>query len=329
MEPKETSQNNYMDRSVILFFIITIFVTATVFAYKYVNYVPCEIIDFEINAKNYRVGEIIRFKDNTNGVLKRRWSFGDSSKFKLDISPFHTYKKPGKYVVSLTVNDKCEAVKTIIIEDKAFILDSTKLANFTIPASIKVGEVLSVKDKTKGANKWEWRFGETADINSTKKNPQYTYKSSGLKTITLIVNGDTRYATRKKIEVLPLKDKPDVPIRRRIRDEPPPTRIKYAPENAEEAPEKEFKAPYIKDSDFKSKLIAVSKRKASAKDFSEYLCGNLQLPMTVKGRTTTFIEFCDKIKGKNIKIKEFEIFRNKKNNCIEYITIKYSKAGIF
>ena len=66
----------------------------------------------------------------------------------------------------------------------------------------------------------------------------------------------------------------------------------------------------------------------SAKDFSKYLCDNLQLPMTAKGKRTTFVEFCEKIKGKSIKIKELEIFRNKKNNCIEYITVQY-KSGLF
>ncbi|WP_103865880.1 PKD domain-containing protein [Aquimarina sp. I32.4] len=329
MKTSDTSQNTFIDKSIIMFFIVTIFITATVFAFKYANYTPCEIIDFDINAKNYRVGEIIRFKDNTDGAFKREWNFGDSSKVRSGLSPFHTYEKAGKYNIALKVNGNCERIKTIVIKEKVFILDSTKLAKFKIPSSIKVGEPLRIKDQTKDAYRWEWRFGETAEVNSTKKNPRYTYESPGLKTITLVVNDDTRYATRKKINVLPNKKKTTSPIRRRriprptITTRPP---IKVAPD--EEDP-KEFRAPNIKDSDFAIKIMAVADKKASAKDFGPYLCNNLQLPINARGKRTTFIDFCNKIKGKNIKIKELEIFRNKNNNCIEYITIQYSRTGLF
>ncbi|PKV50733.1 hypothetical protein ATE84_2799 [Aquimarina sp. MAR_2010_214] len=330
MKPSNTQRNTYMDRSIVLFFVITFFVTAAVFAFKYVNYIPCEIIDFDINAKNYRVGEIIRFKDKTKGAFKREWDFGDSSKTRSGLSPFHTFENPGQYNIKLKINGQCEGIKTIIIKEKVFILDSTKLANFKAPASIKVGEVLRLKDNTKDAHKWEWRFGETARVNSIKKNPQYIYESPGLKTITLIVNDDNRYATRKKIKVLPSNKKVNAPKKRIRRPKESSSTIKYAPKDAiKNEPKTEFRAPDIKDSNFASKIMAVSNKKASAKDFSKYLCDNLQLQMTARGKRTTFIEFCEKIKGKRIKIKELEIFRNKKNNCIEYITIQYSKTGLF
>jgi hypothetical protein len=330
MKTSDTLPNTYIDRSVILFFIITIFITATVFAYRYINYIPCEIVEFDINAKNYRAGEIIRFKDNTKGASKREWDFGDSTKTRSGLSPFHTYEKPGKYNIKLKINGQCEGIKTITIKEKVFILDSTKLANFKAPASIKVGEVLKLKDNTKDARKWEWRFGETAKVNSTKKNPQYIYESPGLKTITLVVNDDNRYTTRKKIKVLPNNKKTSAPKKRIIRSKQSSSNIKYAPIDViKDAPKIEFKAPDIRNSEFATKILAVANRKASARDFSAYLCDNLQLPMSVKGKTTTFIEFCEKIKGKSIKIKELELFKNKKNNCIEYITIKYSKTGIF
>jgi len=331
MKTSNTIQNNQMDRSIVLFFIITIGVTASVFAFKFFNYTPCEIVDFEINAKNFRVGEIIRFKDITKGAVKREWSFGDSTETRDGVSPFHTFEKSGEFNVMLTVNGKCDAIKTITIKEKAFILDSTRLANFKIPSTIKVGEVLKPKDLTKDAYRWEWRFGETAKVNSTKKSPKYVYETTGLKTITLVVNNDVRYATKRKIKVMADKKKVSTPKRTRIKRKKESTStIKYAPENVvKDEPVTEYRAPDISNSAFAKKIMAVTQKKATAKDFSKYLCDNLQLPISVKGKRTTFIDFCEKIKGKGIKIKDLQLFPNKKTNCIEYITIKYSKTGIF
>ncbi|WP_025739934.1 PKD domain-containing protein [Aquimarina pacifica] len=332
METSDGLKSTHIDKSIVLFFVITMLVTATVFAFKFVNHKPCEIVDFEANSKNYRAGDIIRFKDNTLGAIKRKWDFGDSSKVDLGAAPFHTFEKPGEYTVRLLVNDRCEGEKTIVIKEKAFVLDSTRIANFDLPASIKVGDTLRLKDKTKEAVKWEWRFGETAEINSKKKNPTYVYESTGLKTITLVVNGDPRYGIKKKIEVLPSKKvKKKTPKRNRVQSVEATSVIKYAPSEViiNDRPKEEFRAPDIKDSAFKAKLMDVSKKKASAKDFSAYLCDNLQMPMTAKNKKMTFLDFCNKIKGKSLVIKEIEIFRNKKNNCIEYITVQYTRTGLF
>ncbi|UII28996.1 PKD domain-containing protein [Fulvivirga maritima] len=317
-------KNNHIDQSVILFFIITILASSSVFAYRYFNNKPCVQVDFAVEANNFRVGEIIRFIDNTNEQGTREWYFGDSSKVETGSSTFHIYDKPGIYEVRLVLDGRCEGVANVTIDTKAFILDSTRLAAFTIPESIKVGEKLKITDETKGAKSWEWRFGETAEVNSTEQNPEYAYQEPGLKTISLVVNGDIRYATKKKINVLPVikerKLKKEV-VKKKA--EAPPA-IKYKPKELDEEPEEEFRAPDISTRDFAAKLLEVADEKASAKDFSEFICDNLQMPMSAKGKKTTFIEFCDKIKGKKLKIKELELFRNKKNNCVEYITIRYS-----
>ncbi|MDH7446797.1 PKD domain-containing protein [Aquimarina sp. 2201CG14-23] len=329
MKTSKNETNYHLDKSVVLFFIITILVTATVFAYKYINYTPCEIVNFDVNARNLRVGEIIRFKDNTQGVIEREWDFGDSSKVDTRVSPYHTYEKPGQYIVKLKVNGRCESIETLTIKEKVFILDSTKLAKFDLPKTITVGEVLRVKDKTLNAMTWEWRFGETAKVNSTKKNPEYIYDTSGLKTVTLVVNGDPQYGTKKKINVLPKEKPKEKPIRDISRPKESTTAIKYAPtDDVKDAPKEEFKAPYIGEKQFESKLILVSKKKATAKNFNDFLCGNLNLSIIVNKKRTTFIEFCEKIKGKGIKIKELQL-NHEKNNCIKNIVIKYSKTSLF
>ncbi|MBL3656753.1 PKD domain-containing protein [Fulvivirga sediminis] len=317
-------KNNHIDQSVILFFIFTILASSSVFAYRYFTNKPCVPVEFEVEANNFRVGEIIRFVDKTTEKGSREWHFGDSSKVESGSSTFHIYDRPGEYEVSLVLDGRCEGFANITILEKAFILDSTLLATFSIPESIRVGETLKIKDETKAAKSWEWRFGETAEVNSTEQNPSYVYQEPGLKTISLVVNGDVRYATKKKINVLPvIKEHKLKKTVVKKKAEAPPS-IKYKPKELKEEPKEEFRAPDISTRDFGAKLLEVADEKASAKDFSEYICDNLQMPMSAKGKKTTFVEFCEKIKGKKLKIKELELFRNKKNNCVEYITIRYS-----
>ena len=355
MELNKEIQKNRIDKSIVLFFIAVIIMAASVFAYKFANYAPCQIVEFKTVAKHYNVGEIIRFKDYTKNVKLRTWDFGDSTTVDIESTPYHVYKTPGKYTVRLLVNDKCEAEQLITIKEKLFILDSTKLSRFKVPKFIKVGELLKVKEFTPNAEAWEWRFGETANVNSTLQNPTYKYKTPGVKTITLVTNGDPRYATTFKIRVISKGTNPaDVlpPPRRQnisarqtnngnstvipyrppssditgVSVAPPPTPTTTV-EKQEEEPKTEDKN--ISKSDFEKLLIRVADKTATVQDFDTYLCGNLSISTYVKTKKTTFKKFCDKISGKKITIKNLELYKNNNNGCIEYIKLDYKKGGLF
>ncbi len=337
---EQKSSSNHIDKNVILILLGTIIVAATTVVIKIFNSDPCEIVDFGVEANQYRVGEIIRFKDFSDNVTERQWSFGDSTELRYTENPFHTYANPGTYKVELVVNGKCTLEQEIVINKKVSIIDSTKIAQFKIPNTIKVGDLLQAKDLTLKATSWEWRFGETSEVNSTFQNPTYSYLTEGLKTVTLIVNGDPRYSSQKKITVLPKTGKTTKMSkreeRRTLRQEKrdresiikyDPTINNAPPASVKQEP-KEVK-PEIKQisrTAFAKKVIKVSKKEATANDFKPYLCDNLQVTTMAKGKKTTFLEFCEDIKGKKIKIKSLELFKNEKNKCIEYISIDYSKS---
>jgi len=326
---KNTS--THLDKSVIYIFLGVFFLSASVFAYKYSKYAPCEDIKFHINTNNYTIGSLIKFEDLTDGATDWQWDFGDSTLIATQQKPLHVYYKPGEYNVRLLVNGICEQSETITILQKKELLDSTKFPVFNIPKSIQVGRTLTVEDKTENASSWEWRFGETADVNAKTKLASYIYKEPGFKTISLIVNGELKYISKQKIEVLPLKEAPkntfiDIP------DAPskPIWNIKEAPETStiKDKPKTPKLVPYIGHEDFKQKLILVSKEKMSPNQFADYFCGDVNKPIIVNGKNTTFLVFCEKIKDKKIKIKNFEIFREKGSNCIKTITIDYKKSGL-
>lgn len=340
---EQHSSSNHIDKSVILIFLTTALVSIIALSIKAYNNDPCEIVSFDIEANQYRVGEIIRFKDYTENVTEREWSFGDSTENRYTEDPFHTFAKPGTYTIQLLVNGKCDTEKEIVIKEKLSIIDSTRIAQFKIPNTIKVGELLQATDLTKKATSWEWRFGETSDVNSTFQNPTYAYQTEGLKTVTLIVNGDPRYSTQKKITVIANETAatPSKPKTVRESSRARESIIKYdpvinsAPPSIVEAPpvvvakpaaKPKAETPQLSRNAFAKKVIKVSEEQATANDFKKYMCGNLKITTMAKGKKITFLEFCEKIKGKKIKIKSLELFKNEKTKCIEYISIDYSKS---
>lgn len=325
---------NHIDKSVIYLFLITFLISASVLAYKSTKHTPCKEVKLVVKSKDFVEDKLIRFVDRTENATSWEWDFGDSTKVLTTREALHVYKKPGQYKVTLTVNGICSEARSVIVKQKPFVVDSTKLAIFDLPKTIEVGKEITVIDKTPNATTWEWRFGETAGVNSTKKMAKYVYETPGLKTVALVVNGDVKHATNKLIEVLAIKKPQDDrsnriktvkrTVGKIIKDVPETAPLGVKPEVKEE-PKAPKTVPYISDSQFKNKLLLVVKSKLKANAFAEYLCGDLNKKIIVNGSPTTFLAFCELIKDKKLKIKEVNLYRNKGSNCITNITIKRSK----
>jgi hypothetical protein len=239
----------------------------------------------------------------------------------------HIYTKPGEYNVKLIVNNTCEKTETITIKEKKFVLDPKKIPRLIVPDSITVGQELKVIDSTNGAYSWEWRFGETSKANSTKKRATYSYIKSGLHTISLIVNGDIKHIAKKKIRVYD-KQNVNTGVQAQITEPERPIDwgipVKPDLEEVEELDEV-VKAPYISEPALEGRILKIAENKISEKEFSAYLCGDINKAITVNGENTTFLVFCQKIRGKRIKIKRLVIFRNDDTNCITNLNIEYNR----
>ncbi|GEQ86173.1 hypothetical protein ULMS_16810 [Patiriisocius marinistellae] len=330
---------NHLDRSVLLLFLGFFLISAGTVTYKYVNRASCNEVLFSMDAKEYRVGDMVKLKDNSPNASQWEWNFGDSSEVSTVKSPLHIFDKEGEYKIKLKINNLCERVETIVIKEKLKLLDSTKLPIFEIPSEIRVGKTLRVKDETENSTTWEWRFGENSSIDANTKNAKYVYEEPGIKTISLVVNGDLDYVTKKRIEVLPIPgqktgiaDIAEIERNRpsRIKDAPSTAPIKDAPINAiKDAPttsEKPSAAPYISEKEFSRKVLLVSTEDLTAKSFSDFFCGDVNKPIVVNGDNTTFLVFCQDIEGKKIKLKKLQIFRKKGSNCIDNLAVEYKKS---
>ncbi|MBU2949240.1 PKD domain-containing protein [Tamlana agarivorans] len=315
----------YLDKNVIVLFLCVFLASGTALAYRIFTDFPCEQIVMDINSRAYRVGELVKFTDLTEQSESWQWHFGDSSAVSTKREALHVYSKPGKYEVKLKVNNSCETTQTVIIKKKKFVLDPNKIPNLIVPDSVTVGQKLILTDSTAGAYSWEWRFGETANANATTKTAEYTYTDFGLKTITLVVNGDINHMAKQRIRVYAeaIEEKPLERIKPKERelgwDIPYEPEVEAAEENVEK------KIPFISESDFKVEILKVSDEKITEKQLEIYFCGSINKSIVVNGKNTTFLVFCQKIRGKNIKIKRLTIFRNEGSNCIENINLEYNR----
>ncbi|OBQ56621.1 PKD domain-containing protein [Tamlana sp. s12] len=315
----------YLDKSVIYFFICVFLVSGSALGYRFYNSFPCEQLVMDINARSYRIGELIKFTDLTEHSKNRQWYFGDSTAVSDKREVLHVYTKPGKYVVRLRVNGNCIKETTLVIKDKKVLIDPNKIPNLKVPDSITVGQTLVLTDSTPEAHSWEWRFGETAHANATTQTASYSYESFGLKTITLIVNGDIKHMAKKRIQVYENTVLDEAPIKTiKPKKREIGWDIPYEPV-VKEVEKKDEKVPFISEEDFAKALIKVSQEEITEKEFEPYFCGNINKNIVVDGKNMTFLVFCQKIRGKKIKIKRLTLFRNESTNCIENINLEYNR----
>jgi len=326
----------HIDSSVIRLFIGVFLIALTTLAFRFTNDAPCDEAFFDHLANAYRAGEMVKFYNRTDDAQEWRWDFGDGSEISTQKNPLHIYQSEGDYTVQLLINNSCKKEVTISIDKKLALLDTTRFPKFKIPKNIMVGQKLEVNDETENATAWEWRFGETASANATTKMAEYVYEEPGLKTISLVVNNDLVYITKQKINVLPLpEDKEQVSkIAYKKRDQRDKRLdLNKAPSDVvtDKKPEesKPNIAPFISVANFENKIKMVANEKLSPQAFSKFFCGDVNPLVVVNGRNTTFLVFCEKIKGKKIKVKSIDLIRNAGSNCISTFTIEYKKSGLF
>ena len=327
------NMSTHIDKSVIYLFLGVFLIAAITFSFRYAKYPPCDEVLFFVDKKELKAGEIIQFKDKTEGAKEWKWEFGDNTGIFSQKEPLHVFKEEGDYKVRLLVNNTCERIEIVSIKAKVILIDSTRFPVFTLPENIVVGEELKVEDITESAATWEWRFGENASIDAKTRIAEYVYVESGLKTVSLIVNGDLTYIGKKKINVLPLPEEKERITKIGVERRDKRLDVKRAPlantSKKESEKDKPSVTPFITDINFKNKIKMVSNEKLSPQAISGFFCGEVNPLVVVNGKSTTFLVFCEKIKGKKIKIKSLNLIRNKGSNCIKAFTIEYKKSGLF
>ena len=314
------------------------------FISKFIGSVDCENSTFYIVAKNRLVGETIEFYNETPNATTWEWNFGDNSKNQFDKNVTHHYKNPGKYRITLTINDNCVTYKDIVIKSVGDLAERSRKPEIIAPRVVKVGEEVIFDYYYSGSDifSWEWSFGETSRLDDTESNPVYIYKTPGIKKVSLIVNGNVSKITSQTILVKP-KDPivadalvEDVEIKP-LKLRPGPAQIDPAEEYAMTLPvvppsskkkanksDKNKKtAPKISEEQFELLLHQVAKQSKTKDDFGTFLCEDYKIPVLINdSKIMPFDEFCKKIAGKTLKISNIRLSTND-DNCIINVEINY------
>ncbi|WP_461532419.1 PKD domain-containing protein [Sinomicrobium sp.] len=343
---KNSHIKTHFDARVLLSFIVLLFIAGAVLAYKSNKNEPCLVSSFNIDASSLKAGEIITFSDYTDNAHEWRWNFGDGNTSVNRSKVAHQYKEPGEYVVNLWVNKNCNVSKIVKILPKEELIDSTLFPRFNLPEVAYVDEPVNFTDYTPHAKSWEWRFGEGEGnaIDAIDKNPSYTYKTPGIKTVYLIVNDDTKYLTHKKITVLASRKKKErinmADIIRDTRDrDVVDAFIDKVPEKPSEPEKKEEivedpvveeEIPVIDESKLAGMIVGVSVNKLSFKNFTRYFCKDaLPSVQLNNGETVSIYYLYNMIRGKKIDVKKVSMVRNKQTNCVSLIILDYKRKGLF
>ncbi|MFT4093782.1 MAG: PKD domain-containing protein [Niabella sp.] len=339
-----------LDDNVIIAFLVTCVIASMAFVLRYKNYTPCQSFEIRIPTDKVFTGSLIRFEADIAGTHKDfEWDFGDNQGSNTEVnSVVHSFDKPGEYIVTLKVDNRCIESQTVFVQQAAEIVDVSQMPQAVIPDVTEVGKPTSFLDSTANASAWEWRFGENEHVDAYVKNPTYVFRQPGWKTITLTVNGNNKAVLVKKIFVNPPKET-GLPA------QPPPPRVNARPREVNSTPETDpleeqlnpkpapaepvqpviVKAPEISIGDFKQMLYGVADKRYNAGSFGKYFCdGNLNTLTSINGKPSTFNEFCSKLsrlkKSSNIKSMTVTPKKNPQTNCITSVDVIIRiKTGIF
>jgi len=160
------------------------------------QYIPPQVpvADFTATPTTGNAPLTVQFTDNsTNDPTNWLWDFGDGST-STQQNPAHTYTDPGTYTVTLTVSNAAgsdTAIKVGYIVVEAPPQPSPPTADFSAsPTSGTAPLTVSFTDKSTGdVTLWEWDFDGDGVVDSTERNPTFTYTAAGTYTVTLTVSG--------------------------------------------------------------------------------------------------------------------------------------------
>jgi hypothetical protein len=220
------------------------------------------------------------------------------------------------------------------------------MPRFVCPQTAEVGKPVIFQDTTAGAHSWEWRFGETAVIDATSSTANYTYKTPGLKTISLVINNDPKQLGVCKVYVNEKQVSPSRSAAHQPKQPPfivvpakpvtPSIEEQNHTQPAATEPPKAHGVEISKE-DLEKQLRLVANNLYKADNFSQYFCNNLNIPVSLNGTEVTFTQLCNKLSSikndKKIKQLNVQQIKNSETNCIIGLNVslkmKREFLGIF
>jgi hypothetical protein len=320
-----------------------------ILGFRYKSYEYCEPIKLTSTSTNYYNKTLITFKADTKSGKRFEWYFGDDTRPVYGGSSItHAYEKAGRYTVNVTINGRCEEVMNVNITEAPLIVHPYHALQIEGPDTALINVPVTFLDMTPDANSWEWRFGNSQVIESDSKEATYTFTTEGNQQVFLRINGSPERYTirniyikdprpkedntavgskfpRKPSNSLRLPGMPDAPGSHPLgegdvlKDEAP----KEAPKAVRDVPVEEI-GSFLED-------IVSGKKQAG--DFSEYLCGDLDLTVKYNNQSMKFTKMCEQLrdikKVNRISKPVVVVGKDKSTNCIKTMDVTVRKKNLF
>jgi PKD repeat protein len=174
---------------------------------KYLIPVFTPITDFSANNTTGNAGMVVQFTDlstSFSGITAWNWSFGDGN-FSNSQNPSYTYAYSGQYtVILISQSHSLSNTSTKIGYINVGIATGSVTASFIAsPTSGNYPLTVAFQDLSicnPVCNAWAWDFNNDGSIDSTAKNPTYTYTTPGAYSPHLIAsnNGNSNVIIRPK-----------------------------------------------------------------------------------------------------------------------------------
>jgi hypothetical protein len=158
------------------------------------------------NNQLFENNEKLKFKINDSTLLdgkKAVWYFGNGDSIISNKSVTYRYKKNGKYLITLRVDDKFPFSKQINIVNNRSLTAYDSIPKIFCENFAYVGEEVVFSSSAPGSTKWYWEFGETGTIDSYEKQAIYKFSKPGTYTVQLETD-KTKYPIIRDIEIYPL-----------------------------------------------------------------------------------------------------------------------------
>lgn len=318
-------------------------VSLILIAFRFATRNECSPITIRIKNDSLLAGRRIVFQALTKGGKQFSWDFGDSTILSEQLpSASHVYKTPGIYLVRVLVDEKCSEIQEIqVLEDRP-VTNLNLQPDFVMPMVAYVNEPFVVEDTSSSAKAWEWSFEQNGPVESSKRRVSYTYFSTGVKVITLKVDGRNDLTFSRSIMVMEKEAKMDEDEKRaRERPKRPAIIVNENPEigplitqidkdkkEEEIEPPKPAPKPKVRDvsrDQLESLLLEVSKGSKWADDLSDFIC-NTSDKIGFEGKSYTLVELCEQLKKeKRVKKVIASYEKMAETNCIKIVSISVKK----
>ena len=165
-------------------------------------------IDFYVYDTNdnfhYEVNERLELLVNDTAAIKGKrliWEMGNGDTLMRNRDVSYTYRKAGRYLITLKVDEKHSINKYIRVIS---VLERETIDSIPRIHGVSEGyqgEELVFSAEGEGMDAWQWEFGESGTVDAYERQVVYSYDFPGEYTISLQTN-TTKYPVKHRITIL-------------------------------------------------------------------------------------------------------------------------------